>query len=280
MLGSSLARFFDNRQSVEPIAVVRSVEARDNLRTWYGGALVVDDNILSETNLTAVIYKHQPDVVINCIGIIKQKKDATVHRDAIRINSLLPHIIARVCTNFGAKLIHFSTDCVFSGATGGYKESDLPDAIDLYGRSKLLGEVDYDNHLTIRTSIIGHGVGGNDSLIDWFLRQESLAYGYARACFSGLPTVSVARILLENDFLKNVAGLYHLSAEKIDKYSLLQMVKAKYGKEIEIQKSDELVVDRSLNSDRLRQAIGITICKWEALIEEMHHEYSCYFEGV
>ena len=110
--------------------------------------------------------------VVNCIGIVKQLDKSKQHIPTIEINSLFPHKLASYCDEVSSKLIHFSTDCVFSGAAGNYSEGDIPDPSDLYGRSKLLGEVDYGNHITFRTSIIGHGLVPNKSLIDWFIETK------------------------------------------------------------------------------------------------------------
>lgn len=174
----------------------------------------------------------------------------------------------------GARLIHFSTDCVFSGKQGQYKEDDFADAYDLYGRTKYLGEVDYENAITLRTSIIGHELESKRSLVDWFLNQSSEVKGFRKAIFSGLPTIEIARIVREYVIPNpKLRGLYHLSVDPISKYDLLRMVGTIYGKDIAIIPDDELIIDRSLNSDRFRSATGFKPKPWLELVEAMHNEY-------
>ena len=156
---------------------------------------------------------------------MKQLLEANDPLIVLPINSLFPHMLARCCAEYGARVIHMSTDCVFSGSKGGYLDDDIPVAHDLYGVSKRLGEIDYPNAITLRTSIIGHELNGNRSLIDWFLSQEGSVKGFSEAVFSGLPTVEIARII--KDYVipnKKLRGLYHVSADPINKYDLLSIV--------------------------------------------------------
>jgi dTDP-4-dehydrorhamnose reductase len=190
---------------------------------------------------------------------------------AVPINTLLPHRLAALCSVSGARLVHISTDCVFSGSKGGYLESDFPDAYDLYGRSKLLGEVDYPNAITLRTSIIGHEISGSRSLVGWFLAQEGRVKGFTRAKFSGLPTVELARVV--RDFVlprPELHGLYHVAAEPIDKFKLLMLIAQVYGKKIEIIPDNDFAIDRSLNGERFKAATGYVAPSWQTLIERMH----------
>jgi dTDP-4-dehydrorhamnose reductase len=228
-------------------------------------------DVESLDSLTRMFATVQPDMVINCVGIVKQLADANDPLIALPINSLLPHRLARLAQVAGARLVHMSTDCVYSGSKGFYVEADLPDAYDLYGRSKLLGEVDYPNAITLRTSIIGHELSGNRSLIDWFLSQTGEVQGYTNAIFSGLPTVEIARIIHEYVIPNShLHGLYHVSAEPISKYDLLSLVAKEYGKEIAIRAKNDFVIDRSLNSERFRSATGFVPDSWVQLIHRMH----------
>lgn len=215
----------------------------------------------------------QPDIVINCIGLIKQTALSNDPLTAITVNAQLPHRISLVCKASGVRMIHFSTDCVFDGKKGGYIESDIPSAIDLYGRTKFLGEVDYPHCLTIRTSIIGHELKGYLSLVEWFLQQK-IVKGYSNAIFSGLPTIEIARVLKEyvlpND---NLCGLYHLSAEAISKYDLLTLINEEYGANIKIERFDDFWLDRSLNSLIFSTKTGYKAPKWHELIQAMHNDY-------
>jgi dTDP-4-dehydrorhamnose reductase len=228
-------------------------------------------DVESLDSLTRMFATLQPDIVINCIGIVKQLADANDPLIALPINALLPHRLARLAQIAGARLVHISTDCVFSGEKGNYVEADLPDAYDLYGRSKLLGEVDYPNAITLRTSIIGHELTGNRSLIDWFLSQTGEVDGYKYAIFSGLPTVEIARIIHVHVIPNpDLHGLYHVSAAPINKFNLLSFVAKEYCKEIEIRENNDFVIDRSLNSDRFRSATGFKPESWPELIHRMH----------
>ncbi|PUE60798.1 NAD(P)-dependent oxidoreductase [Limnohabitans curvus] len=271
MLGNAVLRLFTQSKGYQVFGSVRSSAVRQLLPidlhpNIFTGVDV--ENIDSLTHLFAVVH---PDVVINCVGLVKQLAEADDPLAAIPINALLPHRLARLCEVAGARLVHMSTDCVFSGAKGNYVESDLPDAYDLYGRSKLLGEVDYPNAITLRTSIIGHELAGNRSLIDWFLSQTGAVQGYKNAIFSGLPTVEIARIIHDH-LLPNpdLHGLYHVSAEPINKFDLLSLVSKEYGKEIAIHPKDDFKIDRSLNSDRFRLATGFQPEPWPELIYRMH----------
>lgn len=269
MLGSTLLRWFAKDPKFEVYGTVRSLNPVQDVKLGSLGVKLIPN--INIDNLAALFSQIKPDLVINCIGVVKQLVEANDPLVAIPINSLLPHRLASLAQVFDARLIHFSTDCVFSGARGCYLESDIPDATDLYGRSKLLGEVDYPNAVTLRTSIIGHELVGSRSLIDWFLSQNAPVKGYKRAIFSGLPTVEIARVI--RDFVipnTLLHGLYHLSAEPINKFNLLSVVAEVYSKSIDIIPDENLVIDRSLNSDRFRAATGFSPRSWDAMIKSMY----------
>ncbi|MGH8548050.1 MAG: dTDP-4-dehydrorhamnose reductase family protein [Methylococcales bacterium] len=238
-------------------------------------AALIPDAIAEDMNSVArSLDLVRPDVVVNCIGVIKQLDEARNPLVAIRLNAMLPHQLAELCRERGIRFIHFSTDCVFSGRQGCYSEQDVPDPDDLYGRSKLLGEVEGPNVLTLRTSIIGHELVSAVSLVDWFLSQTGRIKGYACAIYSGFPTVEMARILADvvipNSSLN---GIYHVSSQPISKFELLTAIAKKYGKEIEIIRDDEVKIDRSLDSTRFSQATGYIAPRWDELIIEMHRDY-------
>jgi dTDP-4-dehydrorhamnose reductase len=220
-------------------------------------------------------------VVLNCIGIIKQVKAASDPITSIVINSLFPHQLAQLTASRGAKLIHFSTDCVFSGHRGNYAEDDVPDPIDLYGRSKLLGEVAGRGMLTLRTSIVGRELRGHFGLIDWFLSQRgSRIKGYTRALYNGLTTTAaadlVARLIRDHP---DVEGLWHVSAGPISKFDLLQIVKRVYQLDIDITPDEDFVCDRRLDSTRFRERTGWRPPSWEDMIANMHLEEATYVAG-
>ena len=270
MLGNAVMRLFAQSPGYHVFGSVRSPAARRLLPSDFHSSVIVGvdvENIDSLTRLFAVVH---PDVVINCVGLVKQLAEADDPLAAISINALLPHRLARLCEVAGARLVHISTDCVFSGVKGMYLESDAADAKDLYGRSKYLGEVDYPHAITLRTSIIGHELDGVRSLIGWFLAQEGSVKGYRRAIFSGLPTLEVARVIRDHVIPHpELHGIYHLSAEPINKFDLLTLVAQTYGKTIDIGADEQLVIDRSLDSTRFRQATGFTPKAWLELISSM-----------
>ena len=215
-----------------------------------------------------------PDVVINCIGIVKQLDAAKDPIIAITINALFPHHLALICKNAGARLIHFSTDCVFNGVKGNYTEDNPSDANDLYGRTKFLGELNFPHCVTLRTSIIGHELNGRLGLIDWFLSQEGKVRGFTRAIYTGFPTVEIARIIAEYVIPnEDLSGLYQVSSSPISKYELLRLVADQYNKLIEIEPYAEFSCDRSLDSSRFRTATGYSPPSWEELVTLMHDDF-------
>ncbi len=213
----------------------------------------------------------QPDVVINCIGAVKQLADGQEALPAIRINAMLPHVLAEECDARGAKLIQVSTDCVFSGKKGSYTEEDLPDPEDVYGRSKLLGEVSREPHLTIRTSIIGPQLRGETGLFEWFRAQGGgEVRGFGRAIFSGLTTDALAQVLrhILSDY-PELTGLFHVSSEPISKFDLLGLINRRFQLGFTIQRDDSLVCDRSLDSSRFRGVTGIQIPDQQSMVENI-----------
>jgi dTDP-4-dehydrorhamnose reductase len=219
----------------------------------------------------------QPDIVINCIGIIKQLPIANDPLISITVNSLLPHRIAKISQMIGARMIHVSTDCVFDGKKGRYTEDDSATAQDLYGRTKLLGEVTYPDCVTLRTSIIGHEPRSQYGLIEWFLGQTGTVKGYTRAIYSGFPTIVLARIISNYVFPNSsLSGLYHVSSDPISKFDLLRIVAKRYDKGIVIEPSDQWVMDRSMNSDLFRIKTGFKPLGWDELIDAMYRDYESH----
>ena len=219
-----------------------------------------------------------PDVVINAVGIIKQLPEASDSERLTRINTKLPHALEKLAGAFGFKLICISTDCVFSGDKGNYRESDVPDATDIYGRSKLRGEVTGANSLTIRTSIIGRELDSSHSLVEWFLRHRGKRVnGYTKAIYSGFPTIVFAKIiarLISDHPLIN--GLYHISSAPISKYGLLGLINKAYETDIEILPVDDVVVNRSLDCSRFKSITCFERRPWDAMIEQMAADSTPY----
>jgi dTDP-4-dehydrorhamnose reductase len=222
----------------------------------------------------------RPDVVVNCIGIVKQDAAASDPVASIEINSLFPQRLARICNAANARFIHLSTDCVFSGRKGSYTEDDSPDAFDLYGRSKLLGEVDGENNLTIRTSMIGRELRGSHGLLEWFLAQENgRVSGFTRAVFSGFTTLALAEVLAKvvSDH-PGLAGMRHVAATAINKFDLLSLIKETYKLQIEIDRDETFLCDRSLDGNRFRSQTGIQASSWPEMIERMRADSTSYEE--
>lgn len=214
----------------------------------------------------------RPNVILNCSGVIKQRKDVA-GSIFVAVNSLFPHKLAEHCQTRGIRLIHFSTDCVFSGERGPYRIEDVADARDLYGRSKLLGEVGGKGCLTLRTSIIGHELANKTGLLEWFLSQTGSVNGYTRALYTGLTTVEiirfVARLLTK---FHHLDGIWQLAADEISKYELLGIVKDTYGRpDIEIRPDDSFHCDRRLDGGPLDALCGYRAPTWRQMIEDMHN---------
>ena len=281
MLGHTLFRRLSEMGGYEVHATARSIEG---LSSWFKPELmarVVDGVDAYEfESVEHVITDIKPDIVINCIGIIKQLPEANNPETAIRINALFPHQVANACKAVGTRMIHISTDCIFSGKKGSYKEENPSDADDLYGRTKFLGEVYYPHCVTLRTSIIGHELKGTYGLIEWFLGQEGKVRGFTKAIFSGFPTVELARII--NEYVipnKELSGLYQVSSEPISKYDLLKLVAERYGNVIEIEPYDDFCLDRSLDSTRFSALTGYEPPSWPELVDMMYRDFTdnaCY----
>jgi dTDP-4-dehydrorhamnose reductase len=271
MLGNAIFRFLSRDQTLEVFGSIRGPLSSELFGKELQNNLISGVDVENIDSLVQMCNRVRPNVVINCVGLVKQLGSSNNPLQAIPINTLLPHRLAAVCESVQARLIHISTDCVFSGQKGNYLESDFPDAQDLYGRSKLLGEVDYPHAITLRTSIIGHELNGNKSLLEWFLHQSGTVRGFTNAIFSGLPTVELARVI-KKFVLPNPAlhGLYHVAAKPISKHDLLQLIVANYGKDIKIVPDSELKIDRSLNAERFQREAGYVAPEWPSLIKSMY----------
>lgn len=275
MLGHTLFSQLAMDPKLDVYATARSSEG---LKEWFSPELATRIRIGVDADSFDTVIRAlasiQPNVVINCIGLIKQLPISSDPLSSITVNSQLPHRISLVCRTAGARLIHISTDCVFNGMKGNYTEEDPSDAQDLYGCSKFLGEVSYPHCVTMRTSIIGHELKSKLGLIEWFLAQEDSIRGFTRAIYSGFTTIELARIIREIILPnKELSGVYHVSSEPISKYDLLKMVAEKYGKIINIEPFGDFVQDRSLNSNRFRQITGYIPPSWEEMVDEMHKDF-------
>lgn len=280
MLGHRLWKTFRDRFETyvtlrQPIANYTHFKIFDPARTLDH----VDVSHLE--NLQRCFEKIKPQIVINCIAIIKQLREAKDPISSIKINALFPHELKKIADVFGSKLIHISTDCVFSGSKGNYSEEDASDAEDLYGRTKYLGEVSTSPALTIRTSMIGRELTGHIGLLDWFFNHQSgaTAKGYTHAIFTGFPTQNIAQILaclIQKN--PQLTGLYHLASPPITKYDLLKKLQKAFHLDIRVTPFDDFHCDRSLNGSRFNKATGFTPASWDEMIEGLVKENGFYQE--
>jgi len=271
MLGNAVLQVFAGSPSYQVHGTVRSGAAQGLLPQGLRGHLISGVDVENVDSVARVLGQLRPQVVINCIGLVKQLAEAEDPLSALPINALLPHRLARLCELVQARFVHVSTDCVFSGSKGLYTEDELPDATDLYGRSKLLGEVDYPHAVTLRTSIIGHELNSAHGLVGWFLAQTGRVKGYRRAVFSGLPTAVLAGVIRDHVIPNpELRGVHHVSAAPINKFDLLNLVAGTYGHRIDITPDDALCIDRSLDSSRFRAKTGYVPAEWPELVRQMH----------
>lgn len=268
MFGSMVAKVLDEHNAYN---VEQTIRPGVRLHAGIANIKTHRCDVLNTDALMHVLVENRPDCVINCTGLIKQRPEAANVLAIFPINALFPHRLACICKGIGARLIQFSTDCVFSGTVGNYGDNDQADMRDYYGLSKWLGEVRDKKHvLTLRTSIIGHEVDSAFQLVDWFLSQEGSVKGFCRAIFSGFPTVEIGRILADYVLQKpELSGVYNISADPISKYDLLHIIRDVYGKRIEIVSDDEVQIDRSLDSSVMRELLGYTPPQWPEMIKWM-----------
>jgi dTDP-4-dehydrorhamnose reductase len=278
MLGHQLCRQFADRYEVW-------ATFRSEPREWLEYCGVAPDHAIGEVEATAsssveaAVTRCDPDVVVNAIGIVKQRDEAKKAVPSILINALFPHLLADICEDHGSRLIHVSTDCVFSGLRGNYREGDIPDPVDLYGRSKLLGEINRPRALTVRTSIIGWEVMARQSLLEWFADQRGRTIrGYGRAIYSGLSTLDFADMLsfvIEDAALLN--GLYQVAAAPITKLELLGKLRdALDWSDITIQPDDSFACDRSLNAEFFMSETGWQPPSWDDMVARLAAEWPTY----
>ena len=278
MLGHTLCRVLSQNHGV--VGTVRG-HAKEYRSPLLNVPLYSYVDVNDMRTVYDAIKTTSPDVVINAIGIVKQLPDAANRERSILVNSLLPHKLASICKIHGANLIQISTDCVFDGNRGGYRETDPTTATDLYGRTKALGEVIDDRNLTLRTSIVGHELyPPHHGLLEWMLRQTwATVPGYTNAIFSGVTTIELARTIdIVIQEYPDLTGLYHVAAPPITKHDLLTMINATFDLGATIVPDTSVVVDRSLNDDLFRATTNIPKPSWQRMVDELYDERSLYAE--
>jgi dTDP-4-dehydrorhamnose reductase len=274
MLGGTLFRHLGSDPTLQVKGVMRGDPSEVTV-----GFLAPRPNTSLEGNVAGpdderfvqVFANFKSDVTINCIGWRRRPRSAAEAVGMVTANSLWPHRLAMLAGDLGARLIHFSSDGVFSGERGHYREDDVPDPVDAYGLSKLLGEPDYPHCLILRTSMIGHASKDSDQLVDWLMRQKGKISGYQRAIFSGLPTIEIASIVREILLPRtDMAGIWHLAAAPISKFELLRLIVERYDLDVEVVPTLDPVIDRSLDASRFRAATDYIAPSWSELVYRMH----------
>lgn len=256
MAGHMIASYF--QRNTEHQLVLTSRDGTD-------GHIMLDATNLNQ--IEEVIQLHKPNLIINCIGILNEFA-AINQRDAILVNSLLPHELAKQLNVYGGKLIHISTDCVFSGHEGNYNEESIPDGLTMYAKTKQLGEIKTSPHLTIRTSIIGPELKNGIGLYHWFIHQKGIVKGFTHVKWNGVTTLELAKFIhytIDNP----ITGLYHLTApETLSKYELLYLIKNIFQKDdVDIIPHTEPRLDRTLFNSR--QDSKYQVSPYEKQLQEL-----------
>jgi len=268
LLGNAVFRVLAERVEWNVRGTVRSPAAREHFIPDLAARLHSVDDLTHDAELETLLDECIPDVVVNCVAPPKQSF-AELGK-ALAVFAMFPQRLAHLCRLRRARLVHISSDGVFSGARGAYTEDDCPDPADVYGTVKYLGEPAGDHTVTLRTSMLGHELGTRHALLEWFLAQQGSCRGFTRAIFSGLPTVVLGQIIRDL-ILPNLklSGVYHVAAAPISKFALLELVAAEYGKAITLTADESVVLDRSLVAEKFRAATGYTAPPWPELLRVM-----------
>ena len=278
MLGHKVWQVF--RERFDTWVTVRAHQDHPGMGLFTGDRVIADVRVDDFDSIVRAYAVARPAVVVNCVGIVKQLKAAADPLPSLVVNALFPHRTAALAGALGARMIHISTDCVFSGSRGNYSERDTPDAGDLYGRTKLLGEISGPGCLTLRTSILGRELSATTGLAEWFLAQRGKrAMGYRHALFSGLTTRALAAVLV--DVIERhpaLEGVYHVASQPISKYDLLCKLNHAYAAGVDIEPSVDVRIDRTLDGSSFQQATGLTIRGWDDMIADMASDPTPYEE--
>lgn len=280
MLGHKLFQGLSQIYEDTYATVRRSVSQApfDRVPFFHTGKVIENVEVTDFARVARVIDDLKPDYVLNCVGVIKQRNKELSPVSCITLNALLPHKLAEMTQSYGGRVIHFSTDCVFDGKTGGYTEEDFSNATDIYGRTKALGEITSENALTLRTSIIGRELVGHASLLDWFLAQEGKTIrGFTNAIYSGVTTTQMVKIV--SLILKNhpgLSGLFQVVADPINKFDLLMLARKIFDRNVHVEAYADFQIDRSMRGDKFTQATGYRSPGWPALMQDLADETEQY----
>jgi len=268
LLGHMVFRVLSERGDWQVSGTCRTADDKRYFADKLARELVVTPDLESEGALAELFRNTAPDVVINCLGG-RRSEPLDLDR-TIRIYGLFPRLVDLQCRIHGARLVHVSSDGVFSGSRGNYREDDVPDARDAYGIAKILGESTDPHAISLRTSMIGPDPKGQSGLLEWFLRGSGPRHGYSRAIFSGLPTPEIGRIIRDLVVPRpELSGVYHVAASPISKFDLLGIIAEQYGVDAELVENRGVVIDRSLDAGRFREATGYVPDSWPDLVRRM-----------
>jgi len=273
MLGHALLRSWSSAHDVR-VTLRRSKHDCERFGIFTDDNAFYGVDVRSIDSVRAVVRGFRPELVVNAVGVIKQRAESKEAIASIYTNALFPHLLAECCGLHGARLVHLSTDCVFSGNRGMYEETDFADGDSLYGRSKFLGEIAYPHALTLRTSIIGLELEEKSSLIEWYLAQNSPVNGFSKAIYSGFTTAEMARIIehVAMDY-PELNGVYHVASAPVSKYDLLRKLSALLGgRAATVSATDDFVCDRSLNASRFGAMTGYVAPSWDRMLSELADE--------
>jgi dTDP-4-dehydrorhamnose reductase len=269
LLGNAMFRSLSLRPGTRVDGTIRSEAARGLFAPEHAGCLTLVENVENQDELARLLEASGPDVVINCVSVGRPPPADPMR--SIMVHSVLPQRLSHFCRRSGTRLIQISSDGVFSGMRGGYSEDDPPDASDVYGISKLLGEVAEPHAITLRTSIIGHELQSRGGLLEWFLSQQGQCRCYTRAIFSGFPTIVLANLIRDIVIPRSdLYGVYHVATQPISKFNLLQLVAERYGKKVELIADDRANPDRTLVAARFQKATGYVAPDWPTLVDLMY----------
>ena len=269
MLGHQLFKHLSKEHEVK-VTLRQNLSAYEKFNLFFPDNTFAGIDVRVTEQLIEVFEEFQPQAIVNAVGIIKQRLSSKESIPSLEINSLFPHRLAILCKGIGARMIHFSTDCVFSGKKGNYREEDPSDAVDLYGKSKYLGEVNEQHCLTFRKSMIGRELSRKKSLMEWFLSQRGSIKGFKKAMFSGFTTQELSRII-ETILIQypTASGIYHVSSDPISKYDLLSLINKRLELPIQIIPDESFECDRSLDSSKFRKEFNYNPPTWEKMVEEL-----------
>lgn len=274
LIGHTLLKTLSNEFEIFGI-LHKKKDYYNNLELFNGNNIIENIDVKERVKLYGALSAINPDVILNCVGITKRKQEIHDLTNAININSLFPHELAMFAKENNIKVIHFSTDCVFDGKLGNYTEESNTTAEDIYGKSKALGEIKYENALTIRSSFIGHELFSKTELLEWFLSQEGKTVkGFTKAMYSGVSTKYLSNVVatIIRDY-PTLSGLRHLSIDKpISKYDLLCLARDAYGINVEIIPDNTFEIMPTLNGNKLRNELNLSVPAWGKMMSELAQE--------